>query len=160
MAGVRPLARFTGVLPAGARAPGALANLFARRTDSYWRAVTGCAVWRERGSLNGWLELSRAAATPVGAGDSSARARARRQADALCRNWLRAQRVARPTPTPPTLPTWPDPKGLAPPPGLPITRKVRVGVEVAAIIAGMLVLMGIIDDIGTGLHDLNETSQK
>jgi len=44
--------------------------------------------------------------------------------------------------------------------GLPITRKVRVGVVVAAIIAGMLVLMGIINDIETGLHDLNQTSQK
>ena len=53
-----------------------------------------------------------------------------------------------------------DPAGLAPPPGLPITRKVRVGVVVAAIIAGMLVLMGIINDIEDGLHDLNETSQK
>jgi hypothetical protein len=53
-----------------------------------------------------------------------------------------------------------DPAGLAPPPGLPITRKVRVGVVVAAIIAGMLVLMGIINDIEDGLHDLNETIQK
>jgi hypothetical protein len=43
---------------------------------------------------------------------------------------------------------------------LPITRKVRVGVVVAAIIAGMLVLMGIINDIENRLHDLNETSQK
>jgi hypothetical protein len=31
---------------------------------------------------------------------------------------------------------------------------------VAAIIAGMLVLMGIINDIEDGPHDLNETSQK
>jgi hypothetical protein len=43
---------------------------------------------------------------------------------------------------------------------LPITRKVGVGVLVAAIIAGMLVLMGIINDIEDGPHDLNETSQK
>lgn len=50
--------------------------------------------------------------------------------------------------------------GLAPPPGLPITRKVGVGVLVAAIIAGMLVLMGIVNDIEDGPHDLNETSQK
>ena len=48
---------------------------------------------------------------------------------------------------------------LAPPPGLSITRKVGVGVVVAAIIAGMLVLMGIINDIEDGLHDLNEASQ-
>jgi hypothetical protein len=53
-----------------------------------------------------------------------------------------------------------DPAGLAPLPGLPITRKVHVGVVVAAIIAGMLVLMGIINDIEDGLHDLNETSTK
>jgi hypothetical protein len=53
-----------------------------------------------------------------------------------------------------------DSAGLAPPPGLPITRKVGVGVLVAAIIAGMLVLMGIINDIEDGPHDLNETSQK
>jgi hypothetical protein len=53
-----------------------------------------------------------------------------------------------------------DSAGLAPPPRLSITRKVRVGVVVAAIIAGMLVLMGIIDDIEDGPHDLNETSQK
>ena len=53
-----------------------------------------------------------------------------------------------------------DSAGLAAPPGLPITRKVGVGVVVAAIIAGMLVLMGIINDIEDGLHDLNETSQK
>jgi hypothetical protein len=31
---------------------------------------------------------------------------------------------------------------------------------VAAIIAGMLVLMGIINDIESSLHDLDETSQK
>jgi hypothetical protein len=31
---------------------------------------------------------------------------------------------------------------------------------VAAIIAGMLVLMGIINDIEDGLHDLDETSQQ
>jgi hypothetical protein len=49
---------------------------------------------------------------------------------------------------------------LAPPPGSPITRKVGVGVLVAAIIAGMLVLMGIINDIDDGVHDLNETSQQ
>jgi hypothetical protein len=30
----------------------------------------------------------------------------------------------------------------------------------AAIIAGMLVLMGIINDIEDGLHNLNETSQQ
>jgi hypothetical protein len=53
-----------------------------------------------------------------------------------------------------------DSAGLAPPPGLPITRKVGVGVLVAAIIAGMLVLMGIINYIEDGPHDLNETSQK
>jgi hypothetical protein len=53
-----------------------------------------------------------------------------------------------------------DSAGLAPPPGLPITRKVGVGLVVAAIIAGMLVLMGIINDIEDGPHDLNETSQK
>jgi hypothetical protein len=52
-----------------------------------------------------------------------------------------------------------DSAALAPPPGLPMTRKVGVGVLVAAIIAGMLVLMGIINDIEDGLHDLNETSQ-
>jgi hypothetical protein len=33
-------------------------------------------------------------------------------------------------------------------------------VAVAAIIVGMFVLMGIINDIEDGLHDLNETSQK
>jgi hypothetical protein len=53
-----------------------------------------------------------------------------------------------------------DSAGLAPLPGLPITRKVGVGVVVAAIIAGMLVLMGVINDIEDGLHDLDETSQK
>jgi hypothetical protein len=31
---------------------------------------------------------------------------------------------------------------------------------VAAIMAGMLVLMGIINDIEDGVHDSNETSQK
>jgi hypothetical protein len=36
----------------------------------------------------------------------------------------------------------------------------RRRVVLAAIIAGMLVLMGIINDIEDGLHDLNETSQK
>jgi hypothetical protein len=30
----------------------------------------------------------------------------------------------------------------------------------AAIIAGMLVLMGIFNDIEAGLHDLDETSQQ
>jgi hypothetical protein len=50
--------------------------------------------------------------------------------------------------------------GAAPPPALPITRKVRIGVVVAAIIAGMFVLMGIINDVENGLHDLNESSQK
>ena len=55
---------------------------------------------------------------------------------------------------------YPVGRGLAPPPGLPITRKVRVGVVEAAIIAGMLVLMGIINDIEDCLHDLNETSQQ
>jgi hypothetical protein len=44
-----------------------------------------------------------------------------------------------------------------PRPGLPISRKVRVGAAVAAIIAGMLVLMGIVFDIEDGLH---ETSQQ
>jgi hypothetical protein len=64
-------------------------------------------------------------------------------------------------PAGPTLPTWPPTQaGLAPPPRLPIKRKVRVGVVVAAIIAGMLVLMGIINDIEDGLHDLDETSQQ
>jgi hypothetical protein len=53
-----------------------------------------------------------------------------------------------------------DSVGLAPPPRLSITRKVGVGVVVAAIIAGMLVLMGIIHDIEDGVHDLNETSQQ
>jgi hypothetical protein len=43
---------------------------------------------------------------------------------------------------------------------LPITRKVGVRVLIAAIIAGMLVLMGIINDIEDGLHDLDETSQQ
>jgi len=43
---------------------------------------------------------------------------------------------------------------------LPITQKVGVGVVVAAIIASMLVLVGTINDIEDGLHDLNETSQK
>jgi hypothetical protein len=31
---------------------------------------------------------------------------------------------------------------------------------VAAIIAGMLVLLGIINDIEDGVHDLDETGQK
>jgi hypothetical protein len=53
-----------------------------------------------------------------------------------------------------------DSAGLAPPPRLSITRKVGVGVVVAVIIAGMLVLMGIIHDIEDGVHDLNETSQQ
>lgn len=53
-----------------------------------------------------------------------------------------------------------DAAGLAPPPGSPITRKVGVGVLVAATIAGMLVLMGIVNDTEDGVHDLNETSQK
>jgi hypothetical protein len=53
-----------------------------------------------------------------------------------------------------------DLAGLAPPPGLSIARKVGVGVLVAAIIAGVLVLMGIINDIEDGLHDLDETSQQ
>jgi hypothetical protein len=43
---------------------------------------------------------------------------------------------------------------------LSITRKVGVGVVVAAIIAGMLVLMGIVNDIEDGVHGLNETSQQ
>jgi hypothetical protein len=47
-----------------------------------------------------------------------------------------------------------------PPPGLPITRKVGVGVLIAAIIAGMLVLIAIINDIEDRPHDLNETNQK
>jgi hypothetical protein len=49
---------------------------------------------------------------------------------------------------------------LAPPPGSPITRKVGVAVLVAAIIGGMLVLMGIINAIEDGLRDLDETSQQ
>jgi hypothetical protein len=53
-----------------------------------------------------------------------------------------------------------DAAGSAPPPALPITRKVRIAVVVAAIIAGMFVLMEIMNDIEDGLHDLNGTSQK
>jgi hypothetical protein len=53
-----------------------------------------------------------------------------------------------------------DSAGLAPPPGLPIITEGRRRVLVAAIIAGMLVLMGIINDIEDGPYDLNETSQK
>jgi hypothetical protein len=43
---------------------------------------------------------------------------------------------------------------------LSITRKVGVGAVVAAIIAGMLVLMGIVHDIEDGVHDVDEASQK
>ena len=53
-----------------------------------------------------------------------------------------------------------DPAGLAPLPGLPITRKVHVGVGGAAIIAGMLVLMRAINDVEDGRRCLNETSRK
>jgi hypothetical protein len=58
-------------------------------------------------------------------------------------------------------PSWPPPPaGLAPPPGLPIARKVRVGVVVAVIIAGMLVLMRAINAIEDGLHGIHETGQQ
>jgi hypothetical protein len=43
---------------------------------------------------------------------------------------------------------------------LPIARKVRVGVVVAVIIAGMLVLMRAINAIEDGLHGIHETGQQ
>jgi hypothetical protein len=41
-----------------------------------------------------------------------------------------------------------------------MAQTIRRHALVAAIIAGMLVLMGIINDIKDGLHDLDETSQQ
>jgi hypothetical protein len=79
---------------------------------------------------------------PIQKGEGRATGRRRIAAKSPCSSWAA------------------DSAGLATLPGLPITRKVGVGVVVAAIIAGMLVLMGIIFDIEDGLHDLDETSQQ